>query len=354
MLSFARWASFGQEAALMGESSLILIGGVVLTLSLQMGALGAACVFLVARTYYMCRAAQVCSRLLGAHPFRDSRHISTWSLLYAGLPFAAYVASAAVYQQVDTIMIHRLVGPEGVGYYQSAFRLTVVAVLATEPLHNAYLPEMARVADDPAHVAALARDMGRHCLILACLLLALGGGWADVLLRLWYGSAYVQMDWLLRGLTFVVFIRYAWAAPDAALSITGRQAWRAGALIAALAISAVSSYVLVKRYAIPGALASAILSQIVLFSAYAWFGRRFFSSPLFDRQAMALLGVAGCGMFLLSALALDQRVILLRLTSMAIAGAVAAFAWNSPRPVASGRTSRAAMSSICEGEPKST
>jgi O-antigen/teichoic acid export membrane protein len=80
---------------------------------------------------------------LGPPKFRINREI-WWSLIRAGLPFAAVQLSLSFAFQIDTIFLSHYTSEQEVGWYGAAYRLTLTFISISTSFNNAILPTLAQ------------------------------------------------------------------------------------------------------------------------------------------------------------------------------------------------------------------
>ena len=137
---------------------------------------------------------------LGPPAFRLNRDL-WWSLIRAGMPFAAVQLSLSFAYRVDTIFLSSYVDDATVGLYNAAYRLTMTMLTLSGAFNDAVLPTLAKEhANNPSTVRAWYHTSVRVMLMIA-LPIAVGGSLLSQQIIGIYGQ-----DFLPASIAFAILI----------------------------------------------------------------------------------------------------------------------------------------------------
>lgn len=186
-----------------------------------------------------------------------------------GLAFAAEGALQASVKDLDKPIVLQFLGAEAAGLYAAAFRIVDVLALPIRALGYALYARMFRLAaEDPAECHRLAR----RSLGLAVALGAAGG--AGLLLFAWmlplvFGAAYAELPWLVRLLAPMPALFGAFVIGADLLTAVGRQSHRLGVVVASLALTLGTCWLLTPLLGLEGAILARLGVQ-ALTAALVW------------------------------------------------------------------------------------
>jgi O-antigen/teichoic acid export membrane protein len=202
-------------------------------------------------------------RLAGA------RHLlrQTW-------PLALAQAALVIYYNCDTIILGFTHGDDVVGQYTSAYKLMLVATVISGAMCTAYFPALARVQGSPAQAREVAREFASLMLWLGLPIAALGWATGRHAVELLYGPEFRQsgiyFEWLCLNVA-LIFANLAWVTP---LTTWGMQKTQFAVSCLGAAINLGLNLLLIPRYGVPAAIATTIVTELVIFVALAVVRRR--------------------------------------------------------------------------------
>lgn len=186
------------------------------------------------------------------------------------LPLTLTTLFVNLYFRIDMTILAKLRSAEEVGWYAAAHKCIEVLMLVPAVLAASTLPGFSKLfLTDRARLVAAVNSLLRLLLILG-LPLAVGAALLGTpLMRLVYGDAFAPagpaLGWLAAALGFI-FLNY----PLSFVLISGqRQGVNAAVSGLAVAVSVGINFLLVPRYGYLGAAAAAVITEAVLFAAYA-------------------------------------------------------------------------------------
>jgi O-antigen/teichoic acid export membrane protein len=201
------------------------------------------------------------------HP--SDQHIDAASMVRASVPFAGFVAFAALQERVDILILDAVRGPEDVGIYRGATLFLINIPIVARIVSTAAYPSLA-TKRDPTELGHILR-----------LLLAVGaafavGGWlvGPSLVHAALGDVYVASGPLLAlgalGLP-IVFLRIGCSL--GLLTLDAERTRFAGMAVAA-AVNVVLNLLIIPIYGATGAMATTIACEALLLALYMWPVRR--------------------------------------------------------------------------------
>jgi O-antigen/teichoic acid export membrane protein len=190
-------------------------------------------------------------------------------LLRETWPLALSQAAIVVYYNCDTIILGFTHGDDVVGQYTSAYRLMLVATVISGALCTAYFPVLARVQASPTEARAVAREFMSLMLWLGLPIAALGWATGRHAVELLYGPEFQQsgvyFEWLCVNVA-LIFGNLALVTP---LTTWGLQKAQFVISCIGAAINLGLNLMLIPRYGVPAAIATTILTEVVIFVSLA-------------------------------------------------------------------------------------
>lgn len=137
---------------------------------------------------------------LGPPKFRINRAL-WWSLIRAGLPFAAVQLSLSFAFQVDTIFLSHYTSEQEVGWYGAAYRLTLTFISISTSFNNAILPTLAQEYSNNPQIVRNWYYTSVRFIVLIALPIAVAGSILSSGITQIYGA-----DFLPSALAFAILI----------------------------------------------------------------------------------------------------------------------------------------------------
>ena len=207
-------------------------------------------------------------------------------------PFALDDALSLAYIRLDTVILGILVGVHEVGLYQSAVNLVLYLNIMPRMLNFSMYPRMSRAWPD--NVAELRRLCDSSLMMLGALAMPIAVGsflLAPRIFGVMYGSGFDRgvLAYLL--VTPLTPIRMLGNTLGTALTAADRQTPRTVAVGVAAGVNVVLNLILIPHWGLFGAVASTIVTETGLFTAYVLMLRRVIG-PSCLVSAVAIPGMA--------------------------------------------------------------
>lgn len=246
--------------------------------------------FLVSKLFYLVLSWRAYRRLIGRTKLPCVTLGYLLGTLRTGFPFAIHIALASLYFQVDTLIIHSFLGPEGVGVYQAGLRIMVGGLVLADVLGNVYIPRLAQASDSTKSLVEIGTRMTRHLLVPGALgftLLIVFARWLNSLI---YGAGYEGVAELLPLMGVVFFLRYLGVSYGALLTVANRQMVRAVGVSVAVVVSIGLNFLLIPSLGLRGAVLASIITHVVIDGVYVGFAWLQVQSLLMEWRSAMLLG----------------------------------------------------------------
>lgn len=207
-------------------------------------------------------------------------------------PFALDDALSLAYIRLDTIILGIIVGAHEVGLYQSAVNLVLYLNILPRMLNFSMYPRMSRAW--PEHVDELRRLRDSSLMMLGAIAMPIAVGsflLAPRIFGVMYGPGFDRgvLAYLL--VTPLTPIRMLGNTLGTALTAADRQTPRTVAVGVAAGVNVVLNLILIPRWGLFGAVASTIVTETGLFTAYVLMLRRVIG-PSCLVSAVAVPGMA--------------------------------------------------------------
>lgn len=291
---------FDKEAYIAGGANVARFIVVVVLVILGFGPIPVAAGFVLTRLGYLIASWVGCERALGQQLRPEWTLGPLMFTLRNGFPFAVHITVGTVAVHVETLMIQHYMGASAVGLYQAGMRILLAALLVADALNNVYLNALAALRHDGTALNRLGTRMTRHLLTLGVLafLCTVGGG--DWIVRLLYSHQYDALIPLLPLFGLLMLIRYGGTSYGVLLTLADKQAVRAAAVMCMVFLDVAINVALIPRFGLAGAITSAILSHVALYSVYVLATWKDHRSFMVDWRSLMLVLVAGAALLLLA------------------------------------------------------
>lgn len=191
---------------------------------------------------------------------RMRRH-SNWTLVLGG-------AAALGNRSFEAYLLGQSFGSASVGFFAIAVSLTRGAIdIFTAGISTVLMPAMSQAVgrDDPERLQRILGDSIRYFAFIGLLLSGVGSLVAPPVIALMYGARYAAVTPIFRVLLLAGGLTLAEGTFGALLTTTDRQRVRATVSLSGVALNAVFAFLLVPRYGLWGAMASAALARVSYF-----------------------------------------------------------------------------------------
>ena len=186
------------------------------------------------------------------------------SLLKKSRHFILPGLMVAIYAQTDKLMLKAFLGQAQTGYYSTAVSLCGVWCFVLTALIDAWYPEIAK-AEKESEGLFLRRNRQLYALVfyISAVVSLVFCLWAEPLVMLLYGQAYLPAAAPLRILTWYTGFSYLGVARNAWMVCKDRQKYLIWVYGAAAAANVVLNAVLIPRWGTCGAAAASLAAQVV-------------------------------------------------------------------------------------------
>lgn len=185
-------------------------------------------------------------------------------VLRGALPFAFATFMAAIYSNLDMVMLGFMRPGAEVGWYNAAARLAVLAMVAGNLVRSAFFPALAEVAGDGAKRTGYGDTYGAVLAFLGAPIAVFGILFAAPLLALLFGPAYGPAKIALAILMASCGVHY-WALTYTTAALAwDREKTLAKAVAASAAVNVALNFALIPRFGIEGAAAATLISQALV------------------------------------------------------------------------------------------
>jgi O-antigen/teichoic acid export membrane protein len=192
-----------------------------------------------------------------------------WQLYRLASPFFGLSALAILYARSATLMLSALTTTQAVGFYAVADRLIVAFGLGSTAFNAAVYPALARVAHaSAANAQALLARCLRLLLVAAIPAAGVVAMYADEIVRLFYGTPYLDAVSALQVLAWTLPVRGAQALLGSQLASMNQQTAAARQRLAGLAVFLIASPLLIARLGFLGAAWAVLASDLVQLTLY--------------------------------------------------------------------------------------
>lgn len=249
----------------------LLIVGIVASIALGGGVLGAALAYLGARCCYWVVTGRFLQQIQSLSAGHERSANATWRMLVDGLPYGLHAALAVLYVSVDTLVLGAYYPASVVGVYQGGVRLIFASMFVPEVLTSGLFPTFAaaQARGQRNEAIRVGREMNR--LMVLC-----GGVTVGVFLfvgplirSIIFGPSYGALDALLPWFGTIILLRFVGATYGAMVTASGGQTSRTIVGAFALGANLVGNLLVTPRAGVNGALAVSIGTHVLLLVAYA-------------------------------------------------------------------------------------
>lgn len=193
-------------------------------------------------------------------------------VLRRSFPFAFATFMAAIYSNLDLVMLGFMRPGQEVGWYNAAARLSVLAMIAGNLVRNAFLPALAGVAGEGEKRSAYGDTYGAVLAFLGAPIAVFGILFAAPMLALLFGHAYTPATMALAILMASCGAHY-WALTYTTAALAwDREKTLAKVVAVSAAVNVVLNFALIPRFGIEGAATATLVSQalvgIVMMTVY--------------------------------------------------------------------------------------
>jgi len=280
MACFRALGDFTSESKLTLKGNLLYFALASIALYAKLGPLGVAGGFLVARAVHLWLAKRIFEHKLDTALPVSLDYRRAAATITDSVAYGADVAVGAAFTNLDTVLIARTLGAEGVAIYQAAARFYQGACLLPPIFASLYLPKLAKYqhTDKPQYTSSY-RQLAFLLLaagVLGCIVFAYG---APVLALIYQQTHLQESLKLLPWLGLLVLSRYISSIYGIAITALGGQKSRAAIYMSALAIMVVLAPVLMHTMGLAGMVLAYIAANWFLALAFSWWSIRHGEKP---------------------------------------------------------------------------
>jgi len=285
------------------EGLFVVLTAVALVAGL--GALGVMLAYLGSRVVGLITAWVVVASKIHIRVFPRTHPGELAPMMKRATPFALDDALSLAYIRLDTVLLGILVGAREVGLYQAAVNLVLYLNILPRMLNLSMYPQMSRAWPDRVDELRQLRDSSLMILGALAMPIAVGSFLlAPRVFAVMYGSEFERgvLAYLL--MAPLIPIRMLGNTLGTAITAADRQTQRTIAVGVAAGVNVVLNLILIPRWLLFGAVASSIVTEVGLFTAYALMLRRV-AGPSCLVSALVIPGAA-CVPLALSVLVLSH------------------------------------------------
>ena len=188
------------------------------------------------------------------------------NLLRQSLPIGFSLAIAQLFFTIDTVMLGFMRNDEEVGYYNAAYKIIMLFIMAVMAYHDAIFPVISHFHKTSLDSLIKLISGTERLMIAIAMPLAVGGFiLARPIIELLYGAGYEGGIIAFQILIWAVFILYINVGYSRGLLACNREKWYlAGAAIPAV-INVFANFILIPPFGIIGAATGTVLAQASAF-----------------------------------------------------------------------------------------
>jgi O-antigen/teichoic acid export membrane protein len=179
-------------------------------------------------------------------------------------PYAIHLIVGSLYFQVDTLIVYHFLGNEGVGLYQSAMRIITGALVLIEVNNGIFFPKLGGSKNSKRTFLNYSVQMNVFSHFIGLGLFTGLFFMSEKIIMFLYGAEFKDVIPILKGLSILLFIRYAGSASGLLLTVADKQKVRAIAAVFSLVSNLLLNYFLIPIYGLYGAVYAGIITAIFL------------------------------------------------------------------------------------------
>jgi O-antigen/teichoic acid export membrane protein len=275
---------FVVTGGLLGAAS--LVGGLIFALALDLGLAGifvgilcAETLVLVLRTY-LTRSAYAWSFDRGL--LRD--------LLRFGVPLVPVTVSFWIFTAADRVVVGKVAGLEQLGYYSVAVTVTLVFVVITSAVSQAWLPRALHLFEHDRDAASEAIGLSLTYYVFGLGMLATtAAAVAPEVTALLAGPEYAPAAEAIPLLCLGAVAFGSASITSSGMTMMHRNGILAWVSLAAAGVNIIAALVLVPPFGIVGAAAASLVGYLMLTSCYLWFSQRLWRMSIEVRRLVVLI-----------------------------------------------------------------
>jgi O-antigen/teichoic acid export membrane protein len=199
-------------------------------------------------------------------------------LTYAG-PLFVTSSAYTLYSSVDVLLIGALLNAAAVGLFSAPMRLVSLLGLIGIAVSNAVSPRLALSERGHRDIASFRTSL-RWLIVFQAVLLAPVVVWAEPIVELLLGAAYVESAGVLRLLAPFVFLLGLSPLISNGVNYLGRAGRRIPIVVGALAINAVIDVTLIPSVGVEAAAIGTSVAYMVYVPGHMWLCRQVIDVPL--------------------------------------------------------------------------
>jgi len=259
------------------------------------GVISVAVSYLVARIVYLAVSWYFLKKI-GGTPEIGLNIKECIRMISESFPYGLHAICAAIYFQLDTVLISFLKGDLEAGLYQAPMRLVMASMVIYEIIVSAYFP---LIAKDIKNDVERFKERG---LLFNKIMFMVGGAISSFLVAFptqitnaLYGAEYTASAEILRLLAIVIFLRFAGGSYAIFITAGDAQSVRAIGVMLSVFVSVGLNLMLIPTYGAIGAAIASIITHIVLDAIYLVFALKITGQSFFDSYCLKGLSILSIG-----------------------------------------------------------
>jgi len=185
-------------------------------------------------------------------------------LLTAGLPFGLNLLFAAIYLQLDILLLKEFRDDDALGLYRAAAILVLNLPILAQVLSAGTFPTMSRHHDAPERAGAALTFLSRVLLLISVPIAAGGLCVSERLIVVVAGDAYRSAGLLLAIMLPLIPLRFVNNAFGMTLTATDRQGLRTQSVVIAALFNGLSNLYAIPRWGAEGAATTTLITEVLL------------------------------------------------------------------------------------------
>ena len=210
-----------------------------------------------------------------------------------GMPFAVSNILIAIYFNLDTVLISKIIGNEAAGIYRASYNLIIPLMMVTASITGAIFPFVSQqYKEQPDAVANVLRQSSSWLLLLGIPIAVFGCLTAADIVRCLFASTYVSAGTSLAILVWFLPLVYLTYLFGSALGAMDQQPYVLKVSIVNVLFNIIANLILIPRYAQNGAAIVTVLTEIVGLIALWWKMRTFVPGIICGRLLMKIMAAS--------------------------------------------------------------
>jgi len=276
---FLAFEKAGFEGLLLMLNRLLLLGGIVLCVVLNIKIPNIMISYLVSGLIVLWLGSYLCKKILYA-PSWDMDNRSIKNLFKDAMPFAVGAIMAEIFYNIDNVMISKMVGLESVGHYNAAYKLSYSGVLLANTVTLAIYPYLTKNwLGDKDKVFDMFRRLFKVLVILSMAFSLTAAILSDNIIVLVFGNQFKESIILFQLLVFALPPLFLMHLTNRTLDAVGEQRFKANTMITGVIINVVLNFILIYKFKAVGASIATVVTSIFIVVVHTIYLRRRMGFP---------------------------------------------------------------------------